>query len=110
MNYQNKFNPNPKFSSTETLPIKYELERLLTKEVVKPTKHELGEIISPIVVREKKDGRFRFILNLKELNKCVTYTHLEWTHYKQTIINLTSPNCFMVSVDLKDAYYTILVH
>ena len=28
----------------------------------------------------------------------------------QTIITLMSPNCFMASVDIKDAYYTVPVH
>ena len=82
------------------------MERLLAKEVIELVKHEPGEIIYPIFVRKKKDDRFHLILNLKEFNKSVTYTHFNMDTL-QTIINLMSPNCFMASVDIKDAYYTI---
>ena len=68
--------------------------------------HEEG-IISNIFLRPKKDGSYRLILNLKEFNKNVTY------HFKidslNTIIKLMQKDCFMASVDLKDAYYSIAI-
>ena len=107
--HQGRVNPNPKVSHIETLAINTEIERLLAREVIEIASHEPGEIISPIFVRQKKDGQFRLILNLKEFNKSVTYTHFKMDTL-QTITNLMTKNCFMASVDLKDAYYTIPVH
>ena len=40
--------------------------RYLAKGVIKVSKHEQGEYISPIFVPEKKDGAYRMILNLKK--------------------------------------------
>lgn len=57
-------------------------------------------------MREKKDGSFSRILNLKKLNK-----HVEYLHFKMdsvwTAIRLMTPNCYMASIDLKDAYYSV---
>ena len=49
------------------------------------------------------------ILDLKQLNK-----HIENEHFKleslQNVLNNIRPNCWMASVDLKDAFYTVLIH
>ena len=71
-------------------------------------KHEHVEYISPIFLREKTDGTQRLILNLKHLNK-----YLEYKHFKmqtlQTILTLIQPNCYMATIDLKDAYYSVKI-
>ena len=46
------------------------------------------------------------ILNLKNLNKHVQYNHFKMDTL-QSVISLMTPNCFMASVDLKDAYYSV---
>ena len=48
------------------------------------------------------------ILNLKNLNKHVQYSHFKMDTL-QSVISLMTPNCFMASVDLKDAYYSVPV-
>ena len=68
-----------------------------------------GEVISAIFARKKKDGHYRLILNLKEFNKLVSYQHFKMDTL-HTIANLMTQNCFMASVDLKDAYYSIRIH
>ena len=82
------------------------IQELLGKKVIFECEHEQGEFISPIFLREKGDGKYRMILNLKELNK-----HLDTTHFKMetinTVIDLITPNCYMSSIDLKDAYYSV---
>ena len=87
---------------------KDEVNKLLEKGVVVECEHEPVEYISPIFLREKTDGTQRLILNLKHLNK-----YLEYKHFKmqtlQTILNLIQPNCYMATIDLKDAYYSVKI-
>ena len=46
------------------------------------------------------------ILNLKSFNQ-----HIEYQHFKMdsvwTAIRLMTPSCYMASIDLKDAYYSV---
>ena len=83
-----------------------EIDKLLAKGVITPSSHEEGEYISPIFTRAKKDGSFRVILNLKCLN-----THVQYTQFKMdslnTVLQMVKPGCFMASIDLKDAYYSV---
>ena len=46
------------------------------------------------------------ILNLKNLNKHVQYNHFKMDTL-QSVLSLMTPSCFMASVDLKDAYYSV---
>ena len=74
-----------------------EIDKLLAKGVITPSSHKEGEYISPIFTRAKKDGPFRVILNLKCLN-----AHVQYHHFK-----MDKPGCFMASIELKDAYYSV---
>lgn len=102
---QRTWAPNGK-NLTSSLIIEAEIQKLLDKGVIVPTQHEGGEYISPICVANKKDGSYRMILNLKSFNQ-----HVEYQHFKMdsvwTAIRLMTPNCYMASVDLKDAYYSV---
>ena len=88
--------------------IQEEVNKLLKKGVVVESEHEPVEYISPIFLKEKTDGTQRLILNLEKLNK-----HLEYKHFKmqtlQTILTLIQPNCYMATIDLKDAYYSVKI-
>ena len=46
------------------------------------------------------------IVNLKELNKFVEYEHFKMDSI-HTCIELMRPNCYMASIDLKNAYYSV---
>ena len=46
------------------------------------------------------------ILNLKSLNEFVDYQHFKMDNIL-TALKLIRPKCFMASVDLKDAYYSV---
>ena len=72
------------------------------------TERESGDFLSPIFLREKKDGSHRMILNLKVLNKSITYHHFKLDNLG-SVIKLMRPNCFMATIDLKDAYYSVPV-
>ena len=83
-----------------------EIDKLLAKGAITPSSHEEGEYISPIFTRAKKDGSFRVILNLKCLNSHVQYHHFK-TDSLNTVLQMVKPGCFMASIDLKDANYSV---
>ena len=60
-------------------------------------------------VPKKTEGEFRIIFDLTELNK-----HLRKVHFRMDnlsyIIALISPNDYLVSIDLSDAYHSIAMH
>ena len=45
------------------------------------------------LVPKKTPGEYRLILNLKKLNKYVTYTKFKMDHIVQ-VLNMMFPNCF----------------
>ena len=96
------------FSSGDKDIINAEIAKLLSKGVIKPSKPCDGDFISTIFVRPKKDGSYRLILNLKPLNEFVAYYHFKMDTL-HAALKLMRPGCFMASVDLKDAYYSIPV-
>ena len=67
-----------------------------------------SEILSSIFIHPKKDGTYRIILNLKSSNKCIPYQHFKMDTRK-TVLNLIEKDCFLASLDLKDAYYSVPV-
>ena len=97
---------NPKRNILDSMLIQNELDALFKKGVIKASSHEPGEYISPIFLTQNKDGGHRLILNLKKFND-----HVEYLHFKMTGINeitkLMRTNCFMASIDIKSAYYSI---
>ncbi|XP_061187368.1 uncharacterized protein LOC133195519 [Saccostrea echinata] len=83
-----------------------EINDLLEKNIIEPvTNYEEGEFISNIFMRPKKNGKFRVILNLKQLNDCVEYHHFKMETLSAAV-GLVSKNCFFASIDLQDAYYS----
>lgn len=57
-------------------------------------------------LRPKKDGNYRLILNLKQLNENIEYAHFKM-EILCTALRLIQPGCYMGSVDLSDAYYNV---
>lgn len=96
------------FSTSDSEIIDEEISKLLSKGVIEQTDRVEGDFISTIFVRPKKDGTHRMILNLKLPNEFVSYYHFKMDTI-QTALKLMRPGCFMASVDLKDAYYSVPV-
>jgi len=103
-----KYLPTCARSATETTIIDLEVQKLLSKHVIEPTGHCHEEIISNYFVRGKKDGSHRMILNFKNLNQYANKIHFKMDTLN-TINKLVEQDCFMASIDLKDAYYSILI-
>ena len=103
------FKPKPlAFSDEECVFVEQEIENMLDKGVIIPSTHEQGEYISNIFLRPKKDGSHRVILNLKSFNEFVKADHFKMDSI-MTCLNLMTKDCYMASIDLKDAYYSVPV-
>ena len=94
------------FSSETTDAIDQQVSQFLDKGIIKKSSPVENQFISTIFLRPKKDGSFRMILNLKELNKFVEYEHFKMDSI-YTSIELMRPTYFMASIDLKDAYFSV---
>ena len=98
--------PQCTFSTSEQIIIDNEIEKFLEKGIIEPSIYETCQVISPIFTRVKKDGSHRVIFNLKKLNESVSYHHFKMDTL-ETALKLMTENCFMTSLDLKNAYYSI---
>lgn len=85
------------------------LPQLASKGVITPCVDMPGQFVSPIFLEPKPDKTFRVILNLKNLNSFISPIHFKLEDYR-TATRLLTPNCFLATLDLKDAYYLIPVH
>ena len=98
--------PQCTFSTSEQIIVDNEIEKFLEKGIIEPSIYETCRVISPIFTRVKKDGSHRVIFNLKKLNESVSYHHFKMDTL-ETALKLMTENCFMTSLDLKNAYYSI---
>ena len=96
------------WSKTEKINFRKEINRLTSRGVIKPISDSENGFVSSIFLREKKENKHRLILNLKEFNENVVYRHFKMDNLK-TALNMMRHNCFMVSIDLSDAYYSVPV-
>lgn len=117
--YKLEFNGDPPFQTKRPLPINFsteerkivdaEITKLLKKKVILESFPEKGEFVSRIFLRPKRDLTFRMILDLSRLNR-----HLEYHHFKmeglKTVKDLITPGCYMSTIDIKDAYYSVPIH
>ena len=99
--------PLIRFNSSEGVIIDGEIQQLLSKGVLEETEPSYGQYIlyiSTIFLRKKKNGSYRLILNLKGLNKSIEHFKMESLI---CAIQLMKKNCYMASIDLTDACYTV---
>ena len=99
--------PNQMFTNAkESQMVAQEIDKLLCKGVIQKVHHTEGEFLSNVFLRLKKDGSYRLILNLKNLNQYVTYKHFKMETLASAL-QLIKPNCYLAVLDLKDAYYSV---
>lgn len=68
-----------------------------------------GQYISRVFMIPKPNGKMRFILNLKGLNKFISTKHFKLEDIR-TALKLISKECYIATLDLKDAYFLINIH
>ena len=103
------FVPPMNFSPGETKIIDAEISKLLIKGVIVNTTREPNDYISSIFTRTKKDGSYRMIFNLKTFNEFLIFKHCKLESIEDAL-DLVTEGCYVGSVDLKDAYYSIPIH
>ena len=67
------------------------------------------KFFSGISTRDKNDGNKKMILNLKKIDKFVNYKHFNMESINN-IIHLIKPNVYMVSINLKDSFFSVPIH
>lgn len=98
------------FNQSERIIMQEQIEKLITKGVITTSQHEIGETVSNVFLRRKKDGvKYRMILNLKPLNKFVEYHHFKMDSL-ETAKLMMKKDCYLASVDLSDAYFSVPIH
>lgn len=100
---------NENFSNIECIKIDTCLQKLVTKGAIINCKPCEGQYLSKIFTVPKPNGDDRFILNLKGLNKFIQTEHFKLEDIR-TVITLMTPNCYMATIDLQDAYFCVPIH
>ena len=95
-----------RFSEKENKIISKEIEKLLQMEVIEEVEHHPDEYISPIFIIPKRDGEYRMILNLKDLNRHVEYHHFKMDTF-ESVLKLVKPNMYFASTDIRHGYYSV---
>ena len=100
--------PHNSIGNNHANSVKQEIESFIQKRVITQCGHEPGEFISPIFSVPKPNNRIRLILNLKKFNSFVSNSHFKMDNI-HTVLKLVSNDCWMASIDLKDAYYSVRI-
>ena len=106
---QQEREPRPyKLSEEESEFVDTELVRMVAQGVIEKATELEDQVVSNVFLRPKKDGKYRMILDLTWVN-----TYVEYEHFKmdllQTALDMMRPDCWMASIDLKEAYYAVPV-
>nr|CAH7754780.1 unnamed protein product [Callosobruchus chinensis] len=99
----------PKMNYAITFSVSEALEELIELGVASECQYEPGEFLSSYFLAKKPNGKSRFILNLKELNKFIHGPHFKLENYR-SLLKLLSHNSYLGNIDMKDAYYMIAVN
>ena len=85
------------------------LKLLDNRSIIKLDKpFDKGWVSNIFLVPKKLPGEYRLILNLKPLNKFVTYKKFKMDHIEQ-VLNMITEHCFLGSVDLQQAFNHIKI-
>lgn len=84
------------------------IDKLVKKGSIRKCQPCKKQFLSSFFLVDKPNGEKRFILNLKKLNAFIEPPHFKLEDHK-TVIRILTPNCFMATLDLKDAFMLIPV-
>lgn len=87
-------------------PVRAELQRLEQDDVIE--KVDASEWVSPIVVVEKKNGKIRICVDLREPNKAIVVDKFPLPHTEELLHKLHGAKYFS-KIDLAAAYHQVLL-
>ena len=85
------------------------IDILREKGAIEACKPSHDQFLSSFFLIPKKGNTDRFILNLKNLNHYVQTEHFKLEDLR-SLTHLLSPDCFMRTIDLQDAFFMISIH
>lgn len=106
--YQKRAPKNANISKKEFNNLNCAILKLEAIGAICKCKHQRGEFLSPYFLVPKSDGGFRFVLNLRRLNKYIVAPHFKLEDYR-SVKNLITKDSYMACIDLKDAYFVISI-
>lgn len=98
--------PSPIFPHTTAEACDQEISRLLYKGAIIATTPSDNQFLSSFFLIDKKTGGKRFILNLKKLNNFLSPQHFQLEDWR-TVVQLMTPDSWMATIDLEDAYLLV---
>ena len=98
------------FTTPHQLALDQSMQKFINQGVVERCSESIQGpcFYSNIFPVMKQDGSARIILDLSVLNKHVVYLHFKMDTLAD-VIEMIHPLCFFVTVDLKDAYFSVPV-
>ena len=97
------------FPEEEKNVIDLEVQKMLQKGAIRRASFNPRQFVSNLSIIPKKSGDLRPVINLKPLNGFVQYHHFKMEGLN-TPLDLLSGSEFFTTIDLKDAFFTILIH
>ncbi|MCG8033268.1 MAG: hypothetical protein JAZ03_13955, partial [Candidatus Thiodiazotropha taylori] len=94
------------FSESQKDLVSKEIQCLLEKGAIVPSCDEIDQFISNIFIVPKPNGKFRPVINLRELNYFVTYKHFKQETFP-VVLDMIQQYDFFFFFDLSDAYFCI---
>ncbi|XP_011858469.1 PREDICTED: uncharacterized protein LOC105556025, partial [Vollenhovia emeryi] len=107
--HQDQKPPTRQWSQSEFIEIQKEINRLRSISAITTCIATNGQFISSYFLIPKSDGNYRFILNLKKLNKFVNTEHFKLEDLRAACRILTW-DMFMGTINLREAYFLIPIH
>lgn len=89
--------------------VKAEVDQMLDKGAIEVVEDGSPGFYSPIFLVPKKTGGWRPVLNLRRLNKFMEVRHFRMESTR-ALAQVIRDQDWAISVDLKDAYFQVLVH
>ena len=103
------FRPNQlKLDKQSTIDLDKALNEFLELGIIEPCDYDEDGFYSTLFTTPKRDGTARVIFNLSDLNEFIKTDHFKMETVKQAI-DLMIQDCYFASIDLKHAYYSVLI-